>query len=211
MVSIHAAVAVLLASALVIVVPGPSVLFVIGRALSAGRRTAVASVIGNASGCVVAAALVAVGLGVLVQDSAVVYTAVKLLGAGYLVWLGLQAWRHGGVDREEAPTVRPASFLSAVRTGAVVGVTNPKCYIIFGAILPQFVDGGAGHVPAQLFLLALVPLCLGLVTDSLWALSASAVRDWVARHPGRLRAVTRTGGLCMIGLGVSMVATGSRG
>jgi threonine/homoserine/homoserine lactone efflux protein len=209
-VSAHAAVAALLASALIIVVPGPAVLFVVGRALSEGRRTAVASVVGNSTGCVLAAALVAIGLGVLVEDSTLVYTVVKLLGAGYLIWLGVQAFRRRSSPEVVAGTARRPSFLRAVRTGVAVGLTNPKGYIIFAAVLPQFVDRSAGHVPAQLFLLALVPVCLGVVTDLVWALSASAVRDWVAEHPSRLRAVTRTGGLCMIGLGVSMAAMGGR-
>ncbi|MGH7912227.1 MAG: LysE family translocator, partial [Candidatus Dormibacteraceae bacterium] len=87
----------------------------------------------------------------------------------------------------------------------VVGITNPKAYILFGAILPQFVDRGAGHIQLQMLLLALVPNSIGLVTDALWALSASTFRAWFARSPRRLRIVGGAGGVAMIGVAVTVV------
>jgi threonine/homoserine/homoserine lactone efflux protein len=89
-----------------------------------------------------------------------------------------------------------------------VGVTNPKTFIIFGAILPQFVDRSAGSVPAQMLVLAVVPVAIGLVTDTCWGLIAGQARDWLAGTPRRLAALGRIGGVSMIGLGVSVAVTG---
>ena len=96
----------------------------------------------------------------------------------------------------------------ALRDGFIVGVTNPKAYILFGAILPQFVDRGAGNVPAQMLLLALISVCLGLASDSAWGLAASVVRTWFARSPRRYALVGGAGGLAMIGVGVTVALTG---
>ena len=200
-----------LACALLIAVPGPSVVFVVGRALTYGRRTALASVAGHSAGCYAAAALVAVGLGPLLQRSEVLLTSIRWAGAAYLVWLGVQALRHAAsppapdaAASELAPTWR------SLRTGFVVGASNPKVFLVFAAVLPQFVDPDAGHVPAQMLLLALVPVTVGLVTDSAWALAASRARGWLSRSPRRATAMGRAGGLSMIGLGVSVALTGHR-
>ena len=155
-----------LASFVLIVVPAPGVLFVVGRALSHGRRTAFATAAGHAAGNYVVAACVAVGLGAILQRSAEVFIAVKLIGALYLVILGVQAIRH---RRSLATAMSAAAGSSdgwrALRDGLVVGVTNPKTYILFGAILPQFVNRAAGNVPAQMLLLALISVAIGLVSD----------------------------------------------
>jgi len=198
-----------LVATVLIAVPGPSVLFVIGRALSLGRGPAIASVVGNACGVYVVAMLVAFGLGGVVQRSDTVFLAIKVLGAAYLVWLGIQAIRKrhclaATLDTDEAPVTR----LRAARQGFVVGVANPKALIIFGAVLPQFVDRSRGQVPVQMLLLALIAFGIALVSDSVWAIAASAVRDWFARKPRRLAAVGGAGGLAMIGVGVSVGLTG---
>lgn len=200
-----------LASFVVIVVPGPGVLFVIGRALAHGRRTAIATASGHAAGNYVVAACVAVGLGTLLQRSAQVFIAVKLAGALYLVWLGVQAIRHRRELADVMSEVAPArAGWLAVRDGFVVGVTNPKAYILFGAILPQFVDRAAGHVPAQMLLLALVSVSIGGISDSTWGLAASGVRAWFARSPRRFAMVGGAGGLAMIGVGVAVALTGRK-
>ncbi len=87
-------------------------------------------------------------------------------------------------------------------------MTNPKAYILFGAILPQFVDRSAGDVPAQMLLLALISVCLGLASDCTWGLAASVVRGWFARSPRRYELVGGAGGLAMIGVGVTVALTG---
>jgi threonine/homoserine/homoserine lactone efflux protein len=198
-----------LASLVIIVVPGPGVLFVVGRALAHGRRTAVATAAGHAAGNYVVAACVAVGLGTLLQRSAPVFTAVKLAGALYLAFLGIQAIRHRHALASAMSTAAaPSSGWRAARDGFIVGVTNPKAYILFGAILPQFVNRGEGNVPAQMLLLALISVSLGLASDCTWGLAASGVRAWFTRSPRRYALVGGAGGLAMIGVGVTVALTG---
>jgi threonine/homoserine/homoserine lactone efflux protein len=200
-----------IASFLIIVVPGPGVLFVVGRALAHGRRTAIATAVGHAAGNYVVAACVAVGLGTLLERSAQVFIAVKLAGALYLVWLGVQAIRHRQALAEAMSGDVPArAGWRALRDGFVVGVTNPKAFILFGAILPQFVNRGAGHVPAQMLLLALVSVSIGVLSDCTWGLAASGVRAWFARSPRRFAIVGGAGGLAMIGVGITVALTGRK-
>jgi threonine/homoserine/homoserine lactone efflux protein len=200
-----------LASLVLIVIPGPGVLFVVGRALAHGRRTAIATAAGHAAGNYVVAACVAVGLGTLLQRSAQAFVAVKLAGALYLIWLGVQAVRHRkSLADAISAAAGPREGWRALRDGFAVGVTNPKAFILFGAILPQFVNRGAGHVPEQMLLLALVSVSIGVVSDSTWGLAASAVRAWFARSPRRFALVGGAGGLAMIGLGVTVALTGRK-
>jgi threonine/homoserine/homoserine lactone efflux protein len=196
---------------IVIAIPGPSVLFVVGRALAHGRRTALASVVGNVVGVQVVAISVALGVGALVQQSAAAFTVIKFLGAGYLAWLGLQAIRHRRSLGEALDVaVEQRGDRRAASEGFLVGVTNPKAYILFAAVLPQFANQAAGHVPLQLLLLSLVSLPIGLICDSAWGLAASGVRTWFARSPRRLALVGGLGGLAMIGLGLTLAFTGHR-
>ena len=202
------------ASILFIQVPGPSLLFTIGRALTVGRRDALLSVIGNTLGLVAQVVGVALGLGALVAASAAAYTLLKLVGAAYVVWLGVQAIRHradarlamGLTDTEER---RPAqSPWSSVRTGFLVGATNPKTIVFFAAFLPQFIDPHAPAAP-QLLLLGAVFGVLAVCSDSCWALAASRARDWFGRRPHRLDRLGATGGVMMVGLGVGLATTGN--
>ncbi|MCK7624406.1 LysE family translocator [Streptomyces sp. RS10V-4] len=199
-------------SLLVIAIPGPSVLFVVGRALAHGRRTALETVFGNLVGSYLLVVAVAWGLGELVESSAALFTGVKLAGAAYLVYLGVQAFRHRKEMRVAAMDA-PAGGerrggLRTVLDGIFVGVTNPKGIVFFAAVLPQFVEHSAGHLPLQMMVLGLVPISIGLVTDTLWGLGASAARSWFARSERRLSMVGGAGGLAMIGLGVTVAATG---
>jgi threonine/homoserine/homoserine lactone efflux protein len=199
-----------IAAFILIAIPGPSVVFTIGRALAYGRAVALATVVGNSLGLLVIVGFVALGLGVVVQESIEVYTVLKLLGAVYLVWLGVQAIRHRhDFHLDAAAAVGPrVSFTRAMRQGFVVGVTNPKAFMILGAVLPQFVDRGVGNVQAQMLLLGLLAFTIGLLSDSLWALIASQLRTWFARSRRRGEAVGAAGGVSMIGLGVSLAVAG---
>ena len=196
---------------IVIAVPGPSVLFVIGRALAHGRRTALASVAGNVAGVQVVAVSVALGIGTLVQRSDQVFTIVKLGGAVYLVWLGVQAIRHRrALSAAMEVAAAPRSAWKAAAEGFTVGVANPKAYVLFAAVLPQFANRAAGHVTLQLLILSLVSLPIALICDSTWGLAASGVRSWFARSPRRLELIGGLGGLTMIGLGVTLALTGRK-
>lgn len=196
---------------IVIAIPGPSVLFVIGRALAYGRRTALASVAGNVAGVQVVAMSVALGVGTLVQRSDTVFGVVKFGGAAYLVWLGVKAIRHRrSLESAIVVAAAPLGGWRAAAEGFTVGVANPKAYVLFAAVLPQFANSSAGHVPVQLLLLSLVSLPIGLISDGSWGLVASGARAWFARSPRRLELVGGLGGLTMIGLGVTLALTGRR-
>src|SRR3982750_3913663 len=131
------------ASALFIQVPGPSLLFTIGRALTVGRRDALLSVVGNAIGVTTQVMLVAVGLGAVVAASTEAYVVLKVCGAAYVIWLGIQAIRHradarAAMDAVDTTAVVRTSSLRSLRVGFVVGLTNPKTIVFFVAFLPQF-------------------------------------------------------------------------
>ena len=199
------------AALVMIVIPGPGVLFVVGRALSHGRRTALATAVGHAAGNYVVAAAVSVGLGEILQRSAAAFVVVKVAGAAYLAWLGIQAIRHRkSLADAFAAVAVPREGWRALRDGIVVGITNPKSYILFGAILPQFVNRGAGDLVAQMLLLSLVAVLLGGISDCAWGFAASAVRNWFASSPRRFELVGGAGGLAMIGVGVTVAITGRK-
>lgn len=199
----------LIASILFIQVPGPSLLFTIGRALTVGRREALLSVVGNAIGLLGQVVLVAAGLGALVAASATAYTVVKLVGAAYVIWLGVQAIRHRHEARTALGTattsVRSRRSRDAVRIGCTVGLTNPKTIVFFVAFLPQFTDAG-GPVGLQTVLLGLAFCALAVASDSVWALAAARARDWFARRPERLDHLGAAGGAMMVTLGVTTLA-----
>lgn len=200
-----------LASIVLIVIPGPSVLFVIGRSLALGRLGGLLSVVGNALGMVPIVAAVALGVGALVAQSVVIFTVIKFAGALYLVYLGVQAIRHradaAAAVNGDAPT---RSHWRQLGEGFVVGITNPKTIAFFVAVLPQFVDFTAGSIPLQLFELGVVFVALALLCDSIWAIAASAARDWFGRSPKRAAHLAATGGVMMIGLGGVLALSGNK-
>ena len=196
-----------------IAIPGPSVLFTISRALTVGRRAALLTVVGNELGLCVQLVAVAFGVGAVLQRSAQVITVIKLAGAVYLVFLGVQAIRHRrSVAEALAVRVTPVRPLRAIRDGFVVGVANPKTIVFFIAGLPEFTTTAPGHlpVPAQMLILGALFPVIALVLDSAWAAIAGTARQWLVGSPRRLALIGGTGGLVMIGLGVSIAATGRK-
>jgi threonine/homoserine/homoserine lactone efflux protein len=199
-----------LASLLIIVIPGPSVLFVVGRALAYGRRTALVSVVGNEVGALVVVCAVAFGVGAIVERSVLVFTVVKLCGAAYLVFLGIRALMRGGAHAGLAGDQPGRGGWRAGLDGFLVGVANPKTVVFFAAVLPQFIDRDRGGVPGQMLVLGLIFVLIALVCDSAWSLAASGARAWFGRSPRRLRIVGGAGGLSMIGLGLGIAVTGRK-
>lgn len=196
----------------VIAVPGPSVLFIVSRALARGRRVALLSVVGNSVGEYLQVLLVAFGVGALVNESLTLFTVLKLLGGGYLIYLGVRTYlarrdvkaslaqiAHGQVPDSRA-------FLE----GVAVGATNPKTIVFLAAILTQFVDLPAGHVPLQILILGAVFSLIAIISDSAWALAADAFRMYFARSPRRLEAMSGAGGIAIAALGVGLIAAGHR-
>ncbi|WP_217182718.1 LysE family translocator [Streptomyces sp. AC495_CC817] len=194
------------AAFIMVAIPGPTVLFTIGRAMALGRFGGFLSIIGTAVGSLVLVVAVALGVGTVIAQSVVLFTVVKVLGAGYLVFLGIQAIRHRK-DAAGAVTGAPhrRSGPRLLVEGFVVGLTNPKSIAFFLAILPQFVSLHGGSVPLQLFVLGAIVVSIGVTCDAVWVLLASAARDWFARSPRRLEAMGGVGGGLMIALGVVLL------
>jgi threonine/homoserine/homoserine lactone efflux protein len=194
-----------------IVVPGPNVLFVISRSLMLGRAAGVGTAVGGQIGVYTQVAAVAFGVGTLVERSLALFTVIKLAGAVYLVYLGVQAVRHRrALGAALAATVERKTLGRILRDGIVVGMSNPKSIVFFAAVLPQFVDRASGDVPAQMLMLGAVFLAIAVLSDSTWALAAGTARAWIARSPRRLERVGGAGGLAMIGIGASLALAGRK-
>lgn len=198
-----------------ILVPGPSVLFVISRGVALGRRAALATVMGNTAGLALQGALVCAGLGSLLARSDAVFTTLKLLGAAYLIVLGIRTIRDRGhlagalTGIEMEPRGR-AGYGLILREGFVVGATNPKGLLIFTAVLPQFIEPARGHATLQLATLGAICCLVAILSDGSWALASGTARDWLGRSPRRLRAMSAGGGITMMALGVALALTGRR-
>jgi threonine/homoserine/homoserine lactone efflux protein len=196
-----------LAGVVLVVIPGPSVLFIVGRALAHGRRAALASVAGNTAGVCVIVLAVALGAGAVAERSAVLFTVLKLAGAAYLVWLGVHTYRTRGdlVAALGAPGV-PADR-RVFWQGVVVGATNPKVLVLMAAVLPQFADPARGSAGTQMLVLGLLFAVIAAVLDSVWGLAAGSARAWFATSPTRLRRLGGLGGLTMVGVGAGLALT----
>jgi len=190
--------------------PGPSVLFIIGRSLSLGRAAGLLSVVGNASGMALQVAAVAAGIGALVASSIVAFTIIKFVGAAYLIYLGVQAIRHRNRVTGAGSRATPRTLRQVYGEAVIVGVSNPKSIVFFVAILPQFVSRGSGSVPLQLAELGVVFLLFAVAFDSIWALTAGQARAWFATNPRRMSRLGATGGVLMIGLGGGLALTGNK-
>jgi threonine/homoserine/homoserine lactone efflux protein len=194
----------LIATVLIILAPGPSVLFTIARAIAWGRVAALATVIGNAFGMFLVSVLVAFGLGPLLQSSKLFYNGVQWAGGAYLIYLGYAAIAASRVDAQGMQNTEGSkpSFFTSLKNGFWVGVLNPKSIVFFAAILPQFVDQDKNNVTAQLLLLGAIFATIALISDGSYGLLAGTVRSWLAGDVKRLIFMRRFGGAVMIGLGI---------
>ncbi|WP_067885429.1 LysE family translocator [Nocardia vaccinii] len=210
MVPLSHAAAFAVAALIIIVIPGPNVLFAIGRALSLGRRSAILSVAGGVTGSFVPLVAVSFGLGAVMVASATLFLIVKIVGAVYLIYLGVNTIRHrrklAAVLHSKVPSPDAGRVF---RQGFIVGATNPKTIVFFSAVLPQFAVPARGALPAQMLLLGAIFLAIQALSDSTWALVAATARSWFARSPRRLETVGSTGGLMIIGVGAGMALTGA--
>jgi threonine/homoserine/homoserine lactone efflux protein len=194
----------LIATVLIILAPGPSVLFTIARAIAWGRLAAIATVIGNAFGMFLVSVLVAFGLGPLLQSSKLFYNGIQWAGGAYLIYLGYAAIAASRVDAQGMQKTEGSkpSFFTSLKNGFWVGVLNPKSIVFFAAILPQFVDQEKNNVTAQLLLLGAIFAAIAMISDGGYGLLAGTVRSWLAGDVKRLIFMRRFGGVVMIGLGV---------
>ena len=185
------------ASLALAVVPGPAVLYIVAQSVPGGRRAGVVSALGVSTGGLFHVAAAVIGLSALLAASAEAFTAVKLLGAAYLVYLGIRTLlsREERIDGREAETTLGRTY----RRGVVVNVLNPKTALFFLAFLPQFVDPGRGAVAPQVIALGVLFLVLATLSDSTYALVAGSVRGWLGE---RRRTLARMSGFSYLGLGV---------
>jgi threonine/homoserine/homoserine lactone efflux protein len=192
----------------VIAIPGPSVLFIVSRAVSLGRRAAVGTVLGNSLGEFAQVVVVAMGMGQLLQRSAMAFTAVNLVGACYLIYLGVRAWaRRSSVASELMAPVARRSDWQILKDGLVVGATNPKTMVFIAAVLPDFVDRTLGHVMVQLLILGLVWVGIALISDGAWGMAAGTARRWLVGRPRHLQRARTVSAVVMLGLGVGVAVT----
>ena len=201
-----------IAAALVILlIPGPAVLYLVTRSLAQGRRAGFVSVLGLSTGALVHVVAATVGLSAILVASSAAFTAVKMIGAAYLVYLGIRAIltaRRDTGTQVEAEMPRSSSRIYV--EGILVSIFNPKIGIFFLAFLPQFVDPSAGAVPMQVLLLGLLYVALALVTDSLYVLLAASVRHLLTGAVLRGPLPHYASGAIYIGLGVTTALSGRR-
>ena len=197
----------LVAAMIIILAPGPSVLFVIARAIAWGRTTAVLTVLGNVSGSFVLSSLVALGIGPILARYEIAYIAVQWGGGLYLIHLGIDAIRKRSVHATDMTNQGPVgpTPLASIRDGFWVGVLNPKAIVFFAAVLPQFVDIDGGKVTQQLLFLGLTFCVLAFFSDGMWGLLAGYARTWLASSNQRLEKLRAFGGTIMIVLGLAVL------
>ena len=195
-----------IASFLIIIIPGPSVLFTIGRGISFGRKAALVNVAGNSVGMLTGSLAVAIGIGSFVQSSDVAYAVVGVLGGGYLIYLGYDAVKtRKAVAQALVTKADPKPMGQLFRQGFVVGFLNPKSLVFFAAILPQFVDRSQGQVILQMIFLAMIFFVIAVLSDGTWGIVAGTARHWLAGTPTRIEKISGAGGFVIIALGISVI------
>ncbi|MFM8205998.1 MAG: LysE family translocator [Actinomycetales bacterium] len=194
----------LVAAVLIILAPGPSVLFAIARAIAWGRATAIATVAGNALGMFSLSILIAFGLGPILERSELAFISVQILGGLYLIYLGIDALRHSKVHAEDMVNqgdIKPKT-LKSIRDGFWVGALNPKGLVFFAAILPQFLDKNDANLTVQLLIMGATFALLAFIGDGIWGILAGTARVWMANSPVRLIRLRQLGGVVIVLLGV---------
>jgi len=188
----------------IILAPGPSVMFVVARAVAWGRATAWLTALGNAFGMLALSVVIALGLGPLFQRSALLLAIVQGLGGLYLIWLGIDALRHRRAHVDAMVTVdeEKPSLWQVIRQGFMVGILNPKALVFFSAVFPQFVEPASGSVTVQLLIFGLIFAVLSVLLDGMWAIVVGSSRDWFVTSDKRLLVLRTVGGVVMIVLGV---------
>jgi threonine/homoserine/homoserine lactone efflux protein len=192
----------LLAALIIAAVPGPGIFYVTARTLSGGRRAGIASTFGTALGGLVHVVAGGLGVSAVILASAQLFTALKLAGALYLVWLGVKTFREAGNMPTEQ--IGPVGTTRAFREGIAVEALNPKTAAFFLAFIPQFLDPAAGHTTLQFITLGLITVALNTSADIVVVAMASAARDNFVRKPHLLRRLRQGSGFFLAGLGISL-------
>jgi len=192
----------LFAALMIAVVPGPGIFYVAARTLSGGRRAGLASTLGTAAGGLVHVVAGAVGVSAIILASAELFAALKLIGAFYLIWLGVRTFRDAGNLRPDH--IASPAHDRAFRDGVLVEALNPKTGAFFLAFIPQFIDLAAGYPALQFIVLGLISVTLNTLADIVVALMASTASESLARRPRLLRQLRQGSGIFIAGLGLSL-------
>lgn len=198
-----------IATAVVLVLtPGQDTFFILGRSLAGGRRAGIAAALGITAGSLVHTGLAALGLSAMLATSAYAFTTVKLVGAAYLIYIGVRALlaRAGGLPGGEVST-DSAGHWSAFRQGVLSNLLNPKVALFFLALMPQFIDSASTHKVAAFMALGLTFVTLGVIWCVILAVAAAALRDVFLRRPSMARVLNRVAGAVFIGLGIRLATT----
>jgi threonine/homoserine/homoserine lactone efflux protein len=190
--------------------PGPDLLYITARSLGQGWRAGAASAFGIAAGCLVHTAAAALGISALLRASPLAYDAIRLCGAAYLIFLGVQALRQRAVMAQVA-TLPAVSMRRVFWQGFVTNVLNPKVALFFLAFLPQFADPARGAFALQVLVLGLIFIVNGLWVCLLVARSAAAVADWARERSGAMSWIQRGSGALLVGLGLHLAVSGRQG
>ena len=196
----------LIAAAAVIAAPGPDILYVLSRAISGGKRTGCISAIGIASGEVLHTVLAILGLAALLQASAKAFLVVKLLGAFYLIYLGIRAIREPNPFASLQTVVRAADW-RVFRQGVLTNLFNPKAILFYVTFLPQFVNPRSGHAQFQLAVFGLTFAVMDVVFLDVLALAAGRVNSWVTRKSENAKRASVISGSLLVGLGLRLAFT----
>ena len=198
-----------LTALVLLLIPGPAVLYIVSQSVTHGRRAGVVATLGVHTGTMVHIAAAAVGLSAILVSSSLAFAAVRFVGAAYLIYLGVRTLLERHQGPVHAPLPHELRMSRIYRQGALVTVTNPKTALFFFAFLPQFVDPHGAAVPEQIIVLGITFALLGLVTDSLYGLVAGSAAGWM-RGRTAVRSVQRwVTGCIFIGLGVATAVVGS--
>lgn len=196
------------AAVLLAVTPGPGIFYVAARTLSGGRGEGIASSLGTGLGGMVHVVAGALGVSAIVLASAELFTALKLVGAAYLIWLGLrtiQSARREALDLHAGQGAKPVGAQRAFREGVLVEALNPKTAAFFLAFIPQFVDVAAGHVALQFVVLGFISVTLNTLADVVVAFLAGRIREGAAARPSLISRLRQGSGAAMIALGLGLM------
>jgi threonine/homoserine/homoserine lactone efflux protein len=194
----------LVLAAVIIVVPGPGVLFTIGRALVLGTKAALVGVLGSALGVGVQIVVISLGLGVAIQQSELLFLAIRVFGAGMITYLGVKAILSRA-DFDLEVQQKQSSASTVVRQSIVVGITNAKTFVFFIAALPSFTSPELGNPVIQMLVLGVIFSVIGVLSDSVYAIAAGQARSWLASSHQRLATFRGIGGLALTLLGLYML------
>jgi threonine/homoserine/homoserine lactone efflux protein len=192
----------LFAALIIAVVPGPGIFYVAARTLSGGRSAGIASTFGTAVGGLVHVVAGAAGVSAVILASAELFAGLKLIGAFYLVWLGIRTFREAG--RLTLDPIVSATTEQAFRDGVLVEAFNPKTAAFFLAFIPQFIDPAVGYAALQFVTLGLVSVTLNTLADIVVVLMASRASAGLARRPRLLQRARQGSGIFIAGLGLSL-------